>query len=469
MVAGLWIGFAATVVSAGPPNPTPSDGQANTAGGTGALASIVEPGNIDSAGANTAFGFGALESNSSGSSNTALGSDALYYNNGSSNTADGSDALGQNVSGNNNTGDGASALATNVSGSNNTADGSLAMYFNQTGNDNTATGFNALDANQSGNYNTADGDSALYLNFNGWYNTASGYSAMHNNNSGSYDTADGERALYSNTSGGHNTATGGAALYSNQTGSDNTADGTKALYNSTGSSNLGLGFESGQNLTGGSNNVEIANAGLASDSGIIRIGTTNSQTETFIAGISGVHPAGGVADVVVNANGQLGVVLSSKRFKRDIADMGDLSARLLKLRPVTFYYKNDPGNRRQYGLVAEEVARVYPELVSHDQQGRVESVQYSMLTPMLLNELQKQTREIGNQRREREHRAVLIRQLTERDAEQTRQIRSLTAQREQQAELNRRLLAQVARLKGVLEQAIATQAEHLHLASTFNN
>jgi hypothetical protein len=163
--------------------------------------------------------------------------------------------------------------------------------------------------------------------------------------------------------------------------------------------------------------------------------------------------------VVVNGNGQLGVVLSSKRFKRDIADMGDMSAGLLKLRPVTFYYRNDPSNQRRYGLVAEEVARVYPELVSSDPQGRVESVQYSMLTPILLNRLQRQVREIGAANREQQEQAGQIRQLSDRDGEETKQIQSLTAQSDEQAELNRRLLAQVALLKGMFKRAMATQAE----------
>ena len=96
--------------------------------------------------------------------------------------------------------------------------------------------------------------------------------------------------------------------------------------------------------------------------------------------------------VVVNSSGKLGIVMSSARFKRDIHDMGSSSAALMKLRPVTFRYRNDPEGIRQYGLVAEEVARIYPELVSYGADGKVETVNYLTLTSMLLNELQKQTR-----------------------------------------------------------------------------
>jgi hypothetical protein len=145
----------------------------------------------------------------------------------------------------------------------------------------------------------------------------------------------------------------------------------------------------------------------------------------------------GGADVVVNGFGQLGSVVSSKRFKRDIVDIGDRSQALMKLRPVTFHYKDDPSHERQYGLVAEEVAPVYPELVTHDQQGRVESVRYSMLSSMLLNELQKQNRESQRQSAE-------IKALTTKVERQTPQIESLTVEVEQ-------LTAQLA----AVEQAMA--------------
>src|SRR5260370_9791630 len=154
----------------------------------------------------------------------------------------------------------------------------------------------------------------------------------------------------------------------------------------------------GLKLTTGSNNIDIGTAGVKAESKTIRIGTEGTQTATYIAGISGAVVVG--SDVVVAANGRLGIVMSSARFKRDISDMGGTTSGLMKLRPVTFRYKDDHSGTRQYGLVAEEVGRVYPELVTHAADGRVETVRYSMLTSMLLNELQKQARQAQDQARE---------------------------------------------------------------------
>jgi hypothetical protein len=203
-------------------------------------------------------------------------------------------------------------------------------------------------------------------------------------------------ALPNNTTGSHNTASGMQALLNNTTGGSNTGVGVNALLtNSTGNNNIGIGFSSGNNLVSGSNNIDIGSAaGAAAESNTIRIGTAGTQTAAFIAGISGTTIAG--ADVQISAGGQLGIVVSSARYKRDIADMGERTSGLLKLRPVTFRYKNDQSGALQYGLVAEEVAKVYPELVVYGADGKVMTVRYSMLSAMLLNELQKRTAE--NQR-----------------------------------------------------------------------
>ena len=168
------------------------------------------------------------------------------------------------------------------------------------------------------------------------------------------------------------------------------------LNNTTGSNNIALGYLAGSNLTTGSNNIDIGNQGVAAESNTIRIGTQGTQTATFIAGISGVGVTGG-APVEVTSAGQLGIVMSSARYKHDIRDMGEKSSALLKLRPVSFRYNNDPANTLQYGLVAEEVAKVYPELVVYGPDGKVMTVRYSMLSAMLLNELQKQNSELRNQ------------------------------------------------------------------------
>jgi hypothetical protein len=153
-----------------------------------------------------------------------------------------------------------------------------------------------------------------------------------------------------------------------------------------------LGDSAGLNLTTGSNNIDIGSPGVAAETNAIRIGKQGTQTQTYIAGISGAPVTG--STVVINAAGRMGVVLSSARYKRDILDMGSSSEALMKLRPVTFRYKDDPSPQRQYGLVAEEVAQVYPDLVSHGADGKVVSVYYHELVPMLLNEVQKQAEQI---------------------------------------------------------------------------
>jgi hypothetical protein len=192
--------------------------------------------------------------------------------------------------------------------------------------------------------------------------------------------------------GDGNTATGVNALYHNTTGIYNSASGFGALRNNTGgSSNIAVGYQAGISLTTGGNNIEIGSAGLAGESNVIRLGTQGVQTKTVIAGISTAMVSG--AAVVVSAGGQLGVVLSSARYKRDIHDMNAASSKLLNLRPVTFRYKQDPEGERQYGLIAEEVARVYPELVTYGADGQMVTVRYHELVPMLLNEIKKQARE----------------------------------------------------------------------------
>ena len=180
----------------------------------------------------------------------------------------------------------------------------------------------------------------------------------------------------------------------NTTGTKNTASGGFALFNNTtGSSNIGLGLNAGSNIVAGNNNIEIGASGAADESSTIRFGTNGMQKKTYIAGISGIPVTDNLDVVVVNTAGQLGILSSSARYKRDIRDMGGASADLMKLRPVSFRYKSDPSGTLQYGLVAEQVARVYPELVTRGTDGKVQSVRYWEFTAMLLNELQKQAME----------------------------------------------------------------------------
>jgi len=280
-------------------------------------------------------------------------------------------------------------------GGDNTALGAGALSSNTTGVANTALGSNALLSNTTGFANTAMGDSALINNTTGADNTALGFHALFNNTTGTNNTATGDGALLSNTTGNTNTATGFAALVSNTTGSGNTATGMQALFsNTTGNENTALGFDAGLRVTTGSNNIHIGNQGADTDAALIRIGSV--QTATFIAGIRGVTT--GVNDavtVLIDSNGQLGTTSSSRRVKTDILDLGDQSRALHQLRPVSFRYRSHPPDGPvEYGLIAEEVVEIYPDLVVRDSDGQPNGVRYHVLPAMLLNELQRQQREI---------------------------------------------------------------------------
>jgi hypothetical protein len=269
-----------------------------------------------------------------------------------------------------NTAFGAGALPANMTGDNNTAIG-VATLFSSTGSDNTAWGANALGDNATGSLNTAGGSGALASNTIGSQNTATGLSA-----------------LAGNTTGNLNTAIGVLALSQNTAGLENTAVGAKALKKSTGTKNIGIGYQAGVTLTTGNNNIYIGNQGAGNESQTIRIGT--AQASTFIAGINGASVSNASAVMIDTATGQLGLVTSSARYKQDIAPMGTRSEKVLDLRPVTFAYKDDARAITHYGLIAEEVATVYPDSVTRSASGEVQTVKYLELIPMLLNELQRQ-------------------------------------------------------------------------------
>jgi hypothetical protein len=326
--------------------------------------------------------------------NTAAGTNALLVVTGEFNTAIGHSALSANTAGNSNTASGYAALVSNTTGEANTASGRNALFHNTTGNYNTASGVEALEVNTTGSFNTAAGFTALYNNTSGGLNTASGYEALYNNTIGGYNTASGVDALFANTTGSNNIALGFRALQNNQTGNNNVAVGTAAMARLKGSANIALGFNAGRNTTSGSSNIYVGNPGIAgSESRVTRIGST--QRKVFIAGIAGV-PASG-ANVVVRANGQLGVVASSARYKQDITPLNDMAGKLAQLRPVSYRYKAEP-QATHYGLIAEEVAATMPELVVRDDQNRPESVQYLELVPLLLQQWKAQQVEIVQQR-----------------------------------------------------------------------
>jgi hypothetical protein len=245
--------------------------------------------------------------------------------------------------------------------------------------------------------NTAGGTGALSsLVVGSNSNTAFGRNALNSNTSGVHNTASGRNALRNNTTGDDNTASGHLALEGNITGFGNTAVGRDALLNSTGNKNIGIGYRAGINLTSGNNNIFIGNQGVGGESQTIRIGT--AQTQTFIAGIVTAGVDG--ATVQVDGNGQLGIAPSSVRYKREVAPMGTSSNGVLDLRPVTFSYKEDAQKVKHYGLIAEEVATVYPDLVTRTASGEVQTVKYQELIPMLLNELQREHQEVAMLRKE---------------------------------------------------------------------
>jgi trimeric autotransporter adhesin len=259
---------------------------------------------------------------------------------------------------------------------------------------NTFLGDDALIMDTTGLDNTAIGSLALFSNTTGSYNTATGFQTLLNNTIGTFNTAIGRDALSSNTSGGDNTAVGVETLISNTTGNSNTAIGVVALLNNNGDNNIAVGHGAGSNLTTGDNNIDIGNTGATAESGRIRIGTRGTHTATFIAGISGVAVTG--SQVVVSSNGRLGVTASSKRYKDAIKPMDKASEAVLALKPVTFRYKHDVDSEAipQFGLVAEEVEKVNPDLVARDKEGKPYTVRYEAVNAMLLNEFLKEYRKV---------------------------------------------------------------------------
>jgi len=260
-------------------------------------------------------------------------------------------------------------------------------------------------------------------------NTAEGFGALFNLTSGIRNTAIGLNALFSNTDGFENTAVGRGALSLNTHGFENTAVGATALNdNQTGSNNIALGIQAGLNLSTGDNNIDIGNKGVKAEASTIRIGTKEIQTATFIAGISGKTASGGVA-VYVNANGKLGTTVSSARFKEQIKPMDKTSEAIHALKPVTFRYKEelDPEGIPQFGLVAEEVEKVNPDLVARDDQGKVYTVRYEAVNAMLLNEFLKEHRKVQEQEATIAQLKSTIAEQETIDANQQKQIEALTA------------------------------------------
>ena len=354
----------------------------NTAEGTNALNSLTTGINNTAVGANAlskntdggynaAFGSRALENNVHGLFNMAVGTQALFNNTANANMAVGFRVLYNNTTGNNLTGIGTGALFNNTTGNNNTSIGSGSLSANTIGAGNTAIGRQALLTNTTGGNDVAVGYQALNSNISGSYNTATGYQALfHNTNS--FNTANGPFALFSNTSGLANTANGYVALFSNTIGSFNTA--------------LGLG--AGSNVTTASSVIAIGSSGA------------NVSNSCFIGQIySNVQPVVGTNPdlVTITSAGRLGRAnISSRRYKHDIKPMDKASEVLFALKPVSFRYNKqyDATQTIAFGLIAEEVAEVYPDLVGRNPEGQPESVRYEQINAMLLNEFLKEHRKV---------------------------------------------------------------------------
>jgi hypothetical protein len=371
----------------------------NTAEGQKALFSLT------TGAANTAVGWFSLFSNATGEFNTAVGAGTLLFNTAGENTATGTGALLNNTAGDENTANGAFALFSNTEGSLNTAVGGSALFSNTTGSLNTAIGDQALFNNTEGSQNTATGHQALSNNSTG-ANTAMGDGALFSNTIGGANTAVGTHALLNNTTEGFNTATGVDALFNNTTGAANTANGYQALFtNGIGIGNTAIGDQALFNNATGNFNTSLgtqAGTGVTTADNVICVGHNgqNVSNSCFIGNIRGVTTAQPDAiPVMIDSLGQLGTTSSSRRFKKEIQPIDKISESILALKPVTFHYKSDlAGAGPQFGLIAEEVAEVNPDLVVRDKNGEIYTVRYDAVNAMLLNEFLKEHRKVEEQK-----------------------------------------------------------------------
>jgi len=393
---------------------------------------------------NTGTGFEALSQLTAGNQNTATGLRALISDtNGGFNTATGVYSLFSNTSGFFNSATGAYSLANNISGNNNTANGYAALYRNSAGG-NTANGYAALFSNTTGDDNTANGINALNHNNTGSDNTASGGAALFSNTTGDVNTAISFDALAFNTIGDHNTAIGFDALISNTAGTFNTAVGAAALANNTGIGNTALGAGAGSAITFGTNVIAIGNVGA------------NLVGACFIGNIRGVTTANNNAvNVMIDSAGQLGTISSSRRFKKEIKLMNKASEAILALKPVTFHYKSDATNRPEFGLIAEEVAEVNPDLVVRDENGEIYTVRYDAVNAMSLNEFLKEHRKVEQQAREmQEQQATIAQQRKDSQAKSDKLEATIAQQQKEMQAVIARLNEQAAQI-----QKVSTQLE----------
>ena len=345
------------------------------------------------------------------------------------NTAEGQSALLHLAGGTYNTALGWASLGFNVTGNYNTAVGAATLLVN-TADNNTATGTAALLSNTTGFKNTANGAFALFSNTTGSFNTAIGFQALEFNTSANNNTAIGHSALESNTGiGGDNTAIGTSALSGNTTGSFNTATGDRALeFNTTGNDNTALGYSAGLSITG-DGNVCIGQ-GVDGEAGVddrTYIRNVNTLTQNFSAGVNDYV-------TVRLSDGRLGhtAVVSSQRYKEDIKPLAAASHALYALNPVSFRLKKefDPTQAVGFGLIAEEVEKVDPDLVYRNAKGQVESVRYEMVNAMLLNEFLREHRAFAEEQQKVRKLEASVADLIATVKEQAAQIQKVSAQLE---------------------------------------
>jgi len=358
--------------------------------GSGSLGVGTSALEVDSGTNNTGVGQIALKNNIVGSNNTAVGSSVMTLNTaGNRNTAVGRFALNA-VNQDNNTAIGYKSLLVNIA-SDNTAVGYNTLTGNTTGLRNSAFGTQCLESNVIGIDCTAVGYQALRLN-TGSSNTAVGSSALVKNEGGTQNVAVGLNALGFNTSGIENVAVGSLSLSNNTTGDNNTALGSESLLSiTTGANNIAIGMDAGSLLTASdSNNINIGSTGVSGDSGEIRIGSSGIHVKNFQAGIVGVTTdIADAIDVFIDSSGQLGTISSSARYKTNIHKINDQTLdKLLKLNSYGFEYKKHPG-KQEYGLIAEEVLDILPELVVF-RDDIPQTVQYHKLHAMLLGLIKRQ-------------------------------------------------------------------------------
>ncbi len=286
---------------------------------------------------------------------------------------------------------------------------------------NTAEGTNALFSLTSGVWNTALGFEALNNDIAGRLNTATGFRALFSDTSGSNNTATGVYALYGNTTGFSNSAIGANALSNNTSGSSNTANGDHALFNNTtGIGNTALGTNAGSNITTANNVIAIGSSGA------------NRNGSCFIGHIRGVTTghANTNVQVVIDSAGQLGTASSSRRFKKEIKPMDSASESILALKPVTFHYKSDAAGTPQFGLIAEEVAEVNPDLVVRDEGGQIYTVRYDAVNAMLLNEFLKEHRKVQEQHRKIQQEEATITELKSTVVRQEQDLKAKIAEQQ---------------------------------------